>query len=156
VLLDEPTTGLDPRSRIALWDAIRTLVANGTDILLTTQYLEEADQLAGQIVIVDRGRAVATGSAAELKRRVGGSVVEVHARRTDDLAAIAAALGRLGEAQVEDATRRVVAPVDRVHAPLTAALHALEDAGVEIADVTVRQPTLDEVFLALTGEPAAA
>jgi ABC-2 type transport system ATP-binding protein len=156
VLLDEPTTGLDPRSRIALWDAIRALVANGTDILLTTQYLEEADQLAGQIVIVDRGRAVAAGSAAELKRRVGGSVVEVHARRRDDLNAIAAALGRLGEAQVEDATRRVLAPVDRAHAPLTAALHALEDAGVEIDDVTVRQPTLDEVFLALTGEPAAA
>jgi ABC-type multidrug transport system ATPase subunit len=156
VLLDEPTTGLDPRSRIALWDAVRALVANGTDVLLTTQYLEEADQLAGQIVIVDRGRAVAAGSAAELKRSVGGSVVEVHARRRDDLAAIAVALGRLGDAHVEDATRRVVAAVERAHAPLTTALQALETAGVEIDDVTVRQPTLDEVFLALTGAPAAA
>ena len=150
LLLDEPTTGLDPRSRIELWDAIRALVAHGTDVLLTTQYLEEADQLASRIVIVDRGRTVAAGSPAELKRRVGGSVVEVHARHDDDLAAIATALGGLGDAQVEHATRRVTAAVDRAQAPLTSALHALEMAGVEIDDVTVRQPTLDEVFLALT------
>jgi ABC-2 type transport system ATP-binding protein len=150
LLLDEPTTGLDPRSRIDLWDAIRALVAHGTDVLLTTQYLDEADQLASRIVIVDRGRAVAAGSPAELKRRAGGSVVEVHARHDDDLAAIATALGCLGDAQVQHATRRVTAAVDRAQAPLTSALHALETAGVEIEDVTVRQPTLDEVFLAFT------
>src|SRR5262245_36203353 len=112
LLLDEPTTGLDPRSRIELWDAIRALVASGTDVLLTTQYLDEADQLAGQIVIVDRGRTLATGSPGELKQRVGGDVIEVHARG-EQLPAVAAVLARIGrsEPDVDDATRRVTVGV---------------------------------------------
>jgi ABC-2 type transport system ATP-binding protein len=95
LLLDEPTTGLDPRSRIELWDAIRALVEAGTDVLLTTQYLDEADHLASQIVIVDHGRAVAAGTPTELKRRIGGNVVEVHVRNGQDLVNVAARLGAL-------------------------------------------------------------
>ncbi len=126
LLLDEPTTGLDPRSRIELWDAIRSLVERGTDVLLTTQYLDEADQLAGQIVIIDRGRTIADGTPSELKRRVGGNVVEVHTSRRGELATVAGALARLdgGEPQIDD--------------------------------IALRQPTLDEVFLALTGHAATA
>ena len=95
LLLDEPTTGLDPRSRIELWEAIRTLVQAGTDVLLTTQYLDEADHLASQVVIIDHGKSVATGSPAELKRRIGGDIVELHVRRADDLPGVADVLGRL-------------------------------------------------------------
>jgi ABC-2 type transport system ATP-binding protein len=155
LLLDEPTTGLDPRSRIELWDAIRTLVETGTDVLLTTQYLDEADQLASQIVIIDQGRTIAEGTPAELKRRVGGSVIEVHARR-DQLAPIAEVLGRLGrgEAEIDEATRRVTVRVDAGRDGLPAALGSLDAAGVEIDDIALRQPTLDEVFLALTGQSA--
>jgi ABC-2 type transport system ATP-binding protein len=149
LLLDEPTTGLDPRSRIELWDAIRALVDAGTDVLLTTQYLDEADQLATHVVIVDRGRAVAAGTPAALKRRIGGNVIEVHARRHDDLARIADALR---PAHVDEATRRVSAGAD---GGLMPALAAIQAAGVEIEDITLRQPNLDEVFLALTGEAAA-
>ncbi len=154
LLLDEPTTGLDPRSRIELWDAIRSLVERGTDVLLTTQYLDEADHLATHIVIVDRGRAVASGTPAELKRRVGGSVVEVHVRHRADLARVASAVGGLdhGEAQVEEATRRVSVSVEAGTDRLMAAIRAVEAAGVEIDDVALRQPKLDEVFLALTGQ----
>jgi ABC-2 type transport system ATP-binding protein len=156
LLLDEPTTGLDPRSRIELWDAIRALVAAGTDVLLTTQYLDEADQLAGQIVIVDRGRTIAEGTPAELKRRLGGSVVEVRTQRREELAPIADALARLGHgpAQVEEATRRVAVGVDSARDGLQAAMSALDAAGVEIDAIALRQPTLDEVFLALTGHSA--
>src|SRR6266581_4584931 len=109
LLLDEPTTGLDPRSRMELWDAIRALVKRGTDVLLTTQYLDEADHLASHIVIVDHGRAVASGTPAELKRRIGRNVIEVHVRYPEDIANVAEALARLdhGEAQVDEATRRV-------------------------------------------------
>ena len=95
LLLDEPTTGLDPRSRIELWDAIRALVEGGTDVLLTTQYLDEADHLASQIVIIDHGRAVAAGTPAELKQRIGGNIIEVHVRDRRGLAAVAEMLGRL-------------------------------------------------------------
>jgi ABC-2 type transport system ATP-binding protein len=154
LLLDEPTTGLDPRSRIELWDAIRALVEAGTDVLLTTQYLDEADQLAHRIVIVDHGRTIAEGSPAELKRRVGGSVVEVHANRCD-LAVVAEALGRIdrGQAQIDEPTGRVTVGVDGAGDDLMAALGSLAAAGVAIDDIALRQPTLDEVFLALTGRP---
>jgi ABC-2 type transport system ATP-binding protein len=158
LLLDEPTTGLDPRSRLELWDAIRGLVERGTDVLLTTQYLDEADRLASQIVIVDHGRAVATGTPAELKRRVGGSVVEVHVRRRDDLAALAATLeglGAGGAASVDEATRRVRVGVDGEGDVLAAAVRAVEHAGIAIDDIALRQPNLDEVFLALTGQGLA-
>jgi ABC-2 type transport system ATP-binding protein len=157
LLLDEPTTGLDPRSRTELWNAIRTLVDNGTDVLLTTQYLDEADHLAGQIVIIDQGRAVAAGTPAELKRRIGGNVVEVHARRADDLPRAAEALSRLDAdgAQIDEATRRVSVSVASGGDGLMTALRAVEAAGVEIEDIALRQPNLDEVFLALTGEARA-
>jgi ABC-2 type transport system ATP-binding protein len=156
LLLDEPTTGLDPRSRIELWEAIRGLVDAGTDVLLTTQYLDEADHLAREIVIVDHGRAVAAGTPAALKRRIGGNVIEVHARRRDDLPAVAEALGRLDHdgAQVDEATRRVSVGVGS--GGLTEALQSVEAAGVEIEDIALRRPNLDEVFLALTGERNAA
>jgi len=156
LLLDEPTTGLDPRSRIELWDAIRNLVRVGTDVLLTTQYLEEADQLAGRIVIVDHGRTIADGTPAELKQRIGGKVVELHARESAQLFTIADALGWLGpgEVLIDEGTRRVTVGIDGVVDGLTAALRAVEDAGVEVDDIALRQPTLDEVFLALTGHDA--
>jgi ABC-2 type transport system ATP-binding protein len=156
LLLDEPTTGLDPRSRIELWDAIRALVETGTDVLLTTQYLDEADQLAGWIVIVDRGRTIAEGTPAELKRQTGGNVIDVRAQRADHLAAIAAALARLdqGDPQVDAATRRVTVGIAGAHGGLRAALGALDAAGIEVDDVALRQPTLDEVFLNLTGRSA--
>jgi ABC-2 type transport system ATP-binding protein len=152
LLLDEPTAGLDPRSRIELWDAIRTLVASGTDVLLTTQYLDEADHLASQIVIIDHGRAVATGTPAELKRRIGGNIVELHVRRGQDLATVAELLGRVGNgaAQVDEPTRAVSVPVDGGDGLMTA-LRSIHDAHVEIEDIALRQPNLDEVFLALTG-----
>ncbi len=153
LLLDEPTTGLDPRSRVELWDAIRGLVETGTSVLLTTQYLEEADQLATHVVIVDHGRAIADGTPAELKRRVGGAVVEVRTSRLDQLPAIAAALGG-GRARVDEATRRVTAACEGAGDGLLAALRSLDAAGVEVEDVALRQPTLDEVFLALTGRSA--
>jgi ABC-2 type transport system ATP-binding protein len=157
LLLDEPTTGLDPRSRIELWDAIRALVETGTDVLLTTQYLDEADELASQIVIVDHGRTIADGTPAELKRRVGGSVIDIHAQRRDHLAAIADALDRIdrGPAQIDEATRRVTVGVDGTGDRFIAVLRSLDAAGVEIDDVALRQPTLNEVFLALTGRPTA-
>jgi ABC-2 type transport system ATP-binding protein len=156
LLLDEPTTGLDPRSRIELWDAIRGLVETGTDVLLTTQYLDEADQLATQIVIIDQGRTIADGTPAELKRRVGGNVIEVHTHRRDQLVRIAEALGRLdrGRPQIHEATRRVTVGVDAARDGLTTAVKSLEAADVEIDDIALRQPTLDEVFLALTGRSA--
>jgi ABC-2 type transport system ATP-binding protein len=153
LLLDEPTTGLDPRSRIELWDAIRGLVADGTDVLLTTQYLDEADQLASHIVIVDHGRTVAQGTPVELKRTVGGEVIEVRARRDDQLAPIAERLGALAGAtpHVDAATRRVTVRVGADRHDLAGALHAVEAAGIDVDELALRQPTLDEVFLAITG-----
>jgi ABC-2 type transport system ATP-binding protein len=153
LLLDEPTTGLDPRSRIELWEAIRALVEAGTDVLLTTQYLDEADHLADRIVIVDQGRTVAAGTPAELKRRIGSRVIEMHARSGRDLAAVAGVLGRLdhGELQIDEPTRRVSVGVDSGGDELMAALRSVQAAGVEIEDIALRQPNLDEVFLALTG-----
>jgi len=152
LLLDEPTTGLDPRSRNELWDVIRDLVSRGTDVLLTTQYLDEADQLASHIVIIDHGRAVAAGSPAELKRRTGGRVIEVHTRFRDDLPVVAGALERLdqGPAQVDEATRKVSIGVDGAANWLAAALQAMEASGANLEDISLRQPSLDEVFLTLT------
>jgi ABC-2 type transport system ATP-binding protein len=153
LLLDEPTTGLDPRSRIELWGAIRRLVAAGTDVLLTTQYLEEADHLASQVVIIDHGRAVAAGAPTELKRRIGGSVVEIHLARAGDLPRVAEMLGRLhdGAVSLDEGTRRISVGMDSGSEGLMSALRSIHDAGVAIEDVAMRQPNLDEVFLALTG-----
>jgi ABC-2 type transport system ATP-binding protein len=155
LLLDEPTTGLDPRSRLELWDAIRALVASGTDVLLTTQYLDEADHLASEIVIIDHGRAVAAGTPGELKRRIGGNVVEVHVSSRSDLDRVAALLERLqhGPVALDEATRRVSVGMDSGSDGLVGVLHSIQDAGVSVDDVAMRQPNLDEVFLALTGHP---
>jgi ABC-2 type transport system ATP-binding protein len=158
LLLDEPTTGLDPRSRVELWDAIRTMVERGTDVLLTTQYLDEADHLAGRVVIIDHGRAVATGTPNELKRRVGRNVVEVHVRDFADVPKVANALSRIGEGEpeIDESTRRIGVRVGAGTDELRDALGALEAAGITPDDVALRPPTLDEVFLALTGRPADA
>ncbi len=157
LLLDEPTTGLDPRARLDLWDVIDDLVGQGTDVLLTTQYLDEAERLASHIVIIDHGRVVASGPPTELKRRVGGNVLEVEVRDRADLAKTTAALAAAGSGQprVDEATRRIsVAAGDGAGAGwLMAGLRAIEDAGVELAGISVREPSLDEVFLALTGQP---
>ena len=157
LLLDEPTTGLDPRSRNELWDAIRGMVAAGTDVLLTTQYLDEADQLAQRIVIVDKGRVIADGTPDELKSRAGRDVVEIRVRSVGDLAVVAEALGRLGsEAPRTDAgTGRVTIPVDGGRAVIADAVRALDALAVEVDDIGLRRPTLDEVFLTLTGSPIA-
>ena len=154
LLLDEPTTGLDPRSRIELWDAIRALVEQGTDVLLTTQYLDEADHLASEILIIDHGHAVAAGTPAQLKQRIGGKLIEVHARDRRDVTTIAELLGRLGDGvpQIDQATRRVSVRVDPVGGRLMTALQSLHATGVELDDIAIRQPNLDEVFLSLTGD----
>jgi ABC-2 type transport system ATP-binding protein len=153
LLLDEPTAGLDPRSRIELWDAIRGLVERGTDVLLTTQYLDEADHLASQVVIIDHGRAVATGTPNELKRRMGGSVVEVRVRHHADLARVTQLLGQLdrGGVELDEPTRKVSVRVDSGGHGLMRALQSMNSAGIEVEDIALRQPNLDEVFLALTG-----
>ncbi|HUI47304.1 MAG TPA: ATP-binding cassette domain-containing protein [Acidimicrobiia bacterium] len=153
LLLDEPTTGLDPRSRIELWETIRDLVSTGTDVLLTTQYLDEADQLAEQIVIIDHGRVIANGTPDELKTSAGQDVVEIHARDGHSLGALASALAQLGnsEPRVDEGTRRLAIAVDAGPERLTDAVRIVAGLGVEIDDVALRRPTLDEVFLALTG-----
>jgi ABC-2 type transport system ATP-binding protein len=157
LLLDEPTTGLDPRSRIELWESIRALVEQGTDVLLTTQYLDEADQLATDIVIVDHGRVVASGTPAELKAKVGGDVVELHVREEHALTGAGRALTLLGSEppQVDPATRRVSVRVERGSERLREALRVLDDSDIEVDDITLRRPTLDEVFLTLTGKESA-
>jgi ABC-2 type transport system ATP-binding protein len=156
LFLDEPTTGLDPRNRNEVWTAIRTLVAGGTTVLLTTQYLEEADRLADQIVVMDAGTAIATGTPDALKRQVGGEQLEIEVGGDGDVAAAAAVLGRIaGVAADIDPTARLVSAPIPVNA-LTTSLQALAEAGVPVADLTVRRPTLDDVFLRLTGHKTAA
>jgi len=158
LLLDEPTTGLDPRSRIELWDAIRALGAEGTDVLLTTQYLDEADHLAALIVIIDGGRVVAQGSPVELKQRVGADVLDLHTREASTLTRAAGVLERLdiGTPTIDLETQRCSVDAPRGTGVLALAVRALDDAGIDIEDVTVRHPTLDEVFLKLTGSPSSS
>jgi ABC-2 type transport system ATP-binding protein len=161
LFLDEPTTGLDPRSRNELWDVIRELVRGGTTLLLTTQYLEEADRLADDILVIDRGRAIAQGTADQLKGRVGGERIELVVEATADLSRARTVLAGLGagDLQTEAQARRITAPVTGGADALEFALHRLRAAGVAIVEIGLRRPTLDDVFLALTGhgcEPAAA
>ena len=156
MFLDEPTTGQDPRNRNEVWGVVRKLVAGGTTVLLTTHYLEEADQLADQISVIDRGRVIADGTPEQLKSKVGGSRIDIVLNSVDELPVVAGIIERIGEGDVEvdRDRRRVSAPVrDRV-ATLTEVLRALEDAGIAAEDVAVRKPTLDEVFLELTGHRA--
>ncbi|MCU4748145.1 ATP-binding cassette domain-containing protein [Streptomyces sp. G-5] len=152
LFLDEPTTGLDPRGRAEVWQAVRRLTGGGTTVLLTTQYLEEADQLADRISVLDRGRRIAEGTADELKARAGADRIDIVVRERGRLDAAAAAVG----GTVVDPDRRLVsrpAP-DRMTA-LTATVTALAAAGVEAQDIALRRPTLDEVFLTLTGTETA-
>jgi daunorubicin resistance ABC transporter ATP-binding subunit len=153
LLLDEPSTGLDPRGRIALWDTIRSLVADGTDVLLTTQYLEEADHLARHVVIMDRGRVIASGTPDELKDRVGHSVIEIRLRSADNLTAAKEALTKVGgdTPQVNMETIRVSARVEGGADQLRDIVRLLDEGGIDTDDVALRRPTLDEVFLAVTG-----
>jgi ABC-2 type transport system ATP-binding protein len=155
LLLDEPTTGLDPRSRIELWDAIRDLVADGTDVLLTTQYLEEADRLARHVVIVDHGRVIAAGTPDELKDLAGRDVVEVRPRSAGDLPAVEEVLAVVAAdtPRTDLDTQRASAPVDGGAGELATVVRLLDERGVTIDDIGLRRPTLDEVFLTLTGEP---
>jgi ABC-2 type transport system ATP-binding protein len=157
LLLDEPTTGLDPGSRNEVWDAIREMGAGGTDIVLTTQYLDEADHLAAHIVIIDGGRVIAEGSPDELKSRVGADMVELHTADVDTMRQAAEVLGALGVAEpsTDPATRRcsIAAPSGSKLLPLV--VRALDDAAVAVEDIALRRPTLDEVFLALTGSSAS-
>jgi ABC-2 type transport system ATP-binding protein len=155
LLLDEPTTGLDPRSRLELWDTIRGLADRGTDVLLTTQYLDEADHLAGRVVIIDRGRVIADGSPAALKAQAGRDVIEVHPRERELLGATARVLQQVGggEPRVDAATRKVSITADGPDL-LLQVVRALDDEAVAIEDIALRRPTLDEVFLALTGQTA--
>jgi ABC-2 type transport system ATP-binding protein len=154
LFLDEPTTGLDPRSRIDLWETIEELVADGTTVLLTTQYLDEADRLADRIAVIDRGTVIADGAPDELKDRVGGERLEVHL--SDPAAALEAAEALApmsGEPpQIED--RAVRLPVRGRAGAIVEAVRRLDDADVAVDDVAVRRPTLDDVFLALTGHGA--
>jgi len=158
LFLDEPTTGLDPRSRIAMWSAIGELVADGTTVLLTTQYLDEADRLADQIVVLDAGRVVAAGPPARLKASIGGErldvVVRDSARFADAAVAIRGATGETPDLDLDD--RRITVAVREGTAALVAAVRALDEAGVVVDDIALRHPTLDEVFLNLTSVGVAA
>ncbi|MEV0013457.1 ATP-binding cassette domain-containing protein [Streptomyces tendae] len=149
LFLDEPTTGLDPRGRAEVWDSVRSLVGAGTTVLLTTQYLEEADQLADRISVVDAGRVVADGTADGLKAATGGDRVDVVLRDAGQLGAAVALLPLTG-VRVDADRRLLSAPVTDRMAALSGVVRALEEAGIEAEDVALRRPTLDEVFLHLT------
>jgi ABC-2 type transport system ATP-binding protein len=153
IFLDEPTTGLDPRGRAALWDQIREIRDGGAAVVLTTQYLEEADQLADTIVVIDRGRVVAAGTADQLKSRLERDVLEITLSDGSDLAAASRALGSGGASTIDgDTVHLTVASA----AESLAALRRVEGAGIAIADFQLRRPTLDDVFIELTGEPTAS
>ena len=157
LFLDEPTTGLDPRSRLAMWDTIRSLAARGTTLLLTTQYLDEADELADEIVVIDHGLVIAAGTSEELKGRVGGDVVEFTVpdrSRVGDAVAAITAVGE-GEPHVDKETGVVSEGVgSRGSDALIDAVRRLDSAGIEIRGLALRRPSLDDVFLVLTGHAA--
>jgi ABC-2 type transport system ATP-binding protein len=153
LFLDEPTTGLDPRARTDLWAVLDHLVEGGVTVLLTTQYLEEAERLADDIAVVDHGRVIARGDARSLKREVGGDQLHVIAADEDDLDAIAQLVGRCAEAEptVDRATRSVTAPTEGGPGAIALLGGELAAAGIAVEDLGLRQPTLDDVFLTLTG-----
>ena len=154
LFLDEPTTGLDPRSRVELWGAIRSLAVEGTAIVLTTHYLDEVDQLADHVLVVDHGGEVAAGSPAALKRDLGRDVLEIRLADPEDTRVAAEMLGDAKGTVVDDAVGRLDVPVADGAERSLALLRHLQDGGVAIADFQLRRPTLDDVFLALTGAPA--
>ena len=156
LFLDEPTTGLDPRSRAHMWETIQELARGGSTVLLTTQYMEEADRLAEDIVVIDRGRKIAHGTPDELKAQIGGERIEVVLASAADIPAARSVLGALSaeEVQVDEQTRRLTAAVSGGGEVLKQVLQRLADANITVADIALRRPTLDDVFLSLTGHVA--
>ncbi|MEU3509963.1 ATP-binding cassette domain-containing protein [Streptomyces longwoodensis] len=156
MFMDEPTTGLDPRNRQLLWEVIKQLVSGGTTLLLTTQYLEEADHLAHDIAVVDHGRVIARGTSDQLKARTGGERVEVVVHERDAMATAAEVLRGFGKGDttVEDHTRKLTVPVTGGAKLLAEVIRELDGRGIEIDDIGLRRPTLDDVFLSLTGHAA--
>jgi len=157
LFLDEPTTGLDPRSRLGMWDVIRNLVREGTTLLLTTQYLEEADELADTIAVVDHGRIIARGTADELKSQVGGERIEVVVHDREAMLQAIEVLARMGGEQplVDEHTRKLTVPAHGGAGRLVQVVRDLDEAGIGIDDIGLRRPTLDDVFLSLTGHAPA-
>jgi ABC-2 type transport system ATP-binding protein len=154
LFLDEPTTGLDPRSRLEVWATIEGLVAEGTTVLLTTQYLDEADRLADLIAVIDRGRVIAEGTPDELKDRVGGERLEVHLADASAVETAVRALAPMSDEPPVADGETVRLPVSRRTGTIVEAVRRLDDAGVAVDDLGLRRPTLDDVFLALTGHAA--
>jgi ABC-2 type transport system ATP-binding protein len=157
LFLDEPTAGLDPRTRNDLWEFVEELVAAGTTVLLTTQYMEEAERLAHTIVVLDVGRVIAVGTAAQLKERLGGDTLEARVANRTDLERAAALMSELGDvpARVDADQQRVSIPTPGGTALLIAAGRRFEEAGIPLDDLGIRRPSLDDVFLALTGAPSS-
>ncbi len=153
LFLDEPTTGLDPRSRGELWDVIRERVELGTTVVLTTQYLEEADQLANEIVVIDHGRAIARGTSQELKRRIGGEHLDIHLALIQDLASVEAIVRpfAIGAIRIEEQEALISIPVTKGVEALGSVMSELSAQNVDIVDIGLRRPTLDDVFMELTG-----
>ena len=153
LFLDEPTTGLDPRSRQGMWSVIEDLIAEGTTVLLTTQYLEEADQLANRIVVLDHGNVIAKGPSNELKLQVGGDRIEIVVESASDVSKAAIAISEFGSAPAitEDLTKTILLPVAGGSTAIVNIVRKLDENNIPIADIALRRPTLDDVFLSLTG-----
>jgi ABC-2 type transport system ATP-binding protein len=153
LFLDEPTTGLDPRSRQGMWSVIEDLIAEGTTVLLTTQYLEEADQLANRIVVLDQGNVIAKGTSNELKSQVGGDRIEIVVESAQDVSKAAIAIAEFGSAPAitEDLTKTILLPVAGGSTAIVNIVRKLDENNISIADIALRRPTLDDVFLSLTG-----
>ena len=156
LFLDEPTTGLDPRSRLGMWEVIEGLVAEGTTVLLTTQYLEEADQLANRSIVLEQGKVIAQGTSSELKSQVGGDRIEIILESVTDVGPASSALVSIssGNITANDAERKIIVPVSGGSRTVVDAVRLLDDATIGIADISLRRPTLDDVFLSLTGHAA--